>query len=238
MDDSDDEELQLMTDVALLEGRLKKAGCPFDETMYSHRFLNFEQQPLAKRLKLWRFRKQLREKLLADTLSPSAASGETAAAAPTVIKQEIKLETEIKSEQTARVHGNVSKSRPIFAYIEHPGRIPPEMSPLHVAFAERSVELLRRRPKSFASDLILHWNLLWEKGEIPVPIPRSCKGHQASGRADNFFVNGYFKMGQLHLMARGELPLPIPNNADDGADADADGAGATVHRREEARAGA
>ena len=116
MDDSDDEELQLMTDVALLEARLKKAGCPFDETMYSHRFLNFEQQPLANKLKLWRFRKQLREKLLADTLSPSAASGETAAAAPTVIKPEIKQETEkeIKSEQTARVHVNVSKSRPIF----------------------------------------------------------------------------------------------------------------------------
>ncbi len=37
MDDSD-EELQLMTDVALLDSLLKKAGCPFDETMYSHCF--------------------------------------------------------------------------------------------------------------------------------------------------------------------------------------------------------
>jgi hypothetical protein len=62
MDDSD-EELQLMTDVALLDSRLKRAGCPCDETMYSHRFLNFNEQPSANRLKLWRFRKQLRKKI-------------------------------------------------------------------------------------------------------------------------------------------------------------------------------
>ena len=64
MDDSDDE-LQLMTDVALLDARLKKADCTCDETMYSHRFENFKDLPLANRLKLWRFRKQLREKLVA-----------------------------------------------------------------------------------------------------------------------------------------------------------------------------
>jgi hypothetical protein len=115
MDDSDDEdaELELMTDVAVLDTQLNKAGFPFDETMYSHRFLNFSEQPLAKRLKLWRFRKQLREKLVAEMLSPSAASGETAAAAPTVIKQEIKQETEKKRtfEQTAYVHDNRRTSR-------------------------------------------------------------------------------------------------------------------------------
>ncbi len=192
MDDSDDEELQLMTEVALLEARLKKAGCPFDETMYSHRFLNFEQQPLANRLKLWRFRKQLCEKLLAETLSPSAASGETAAAAPIVIKQEIKQETEKKRKfkETANVHDNVSKSRPNFAYIEHSDGSVPVMLLLHVALAEKSVELLHQRPKSTAPDLIRHWNLQWETRSITVPIARSCKGHQASGRADNFFVNG------------------------------------------------
>jgi hypothetical protein len=88
MDDSD-EELQLMTDVALLDSRLKKAGCPCDETMYSHeshRFQNFIELPLANRLKLWCFRKQLREKLVAEMLPLSAASGETAAAAPAFIK--------------------------------------------------------------------------------------------------------------------------------------------------------
>ena len=78
MDDSD-EELQLMTDVAVLDARLKKADCTCDETMYSHRFENFKGLPLANRLKLWRFRKQLREKLVAEMLPLSAASGETAA---------------------------------------------------------------------------------------------------------------------------------------------------------------
>jgi hypothetical protein len=118
MDDSD-EELQLIADVALLDSRLKKAGCPFDETMHSHRFLNFNEQPLANRLKLWSFRKQLREKLVAEMLSPSPASGETAAAALTVIKQEIKQETEKKRkiEETAYVHEFISKSKPNFRYI-------------------------------------------------------------------------------------------------------------------------
>ncbi len=39
-------------------------------------------------------------------------------------------------------------------------------------------------------------------------------------------------MPQLHKMARGELPLPIPNT---GAAAGADGADATVRRREGVR---
>jgi hypothetical protein len=112
MDDSD-EELQMMTDVALLDSRLKKAGCPCDENMHSHRFQNFYEQPSAKRLKLWRFRKQLREKLVAEMLPLSAASGETAAAAATVVKQEIKQETEKKRkfEEPAYVHDNVAKSK-------------------------------------------------------------------------------------------------------------------------------
>jgi hypothetical protein len=114
-------------------------------------------------------------------------------------------------------------SKPNFRYIERYDGSAPVMSPLHVAFAEQSVELLRKHPKMTGPDLIRQGNKQYESGSITVNITRSCKGHQASGKADHFFVNGYFKMGQLHLMARGELPLPIPNNADDGADADADG---------------
>jgi hypothetical protein len=90
MDDSD-EEMQLINDVALLDSRLKQAGCPCDETMYAHLFRDFHDQPFAKRLKLWRFRKGIRHKLLADLAShtaPSASSGETAATSTPVIKQE------------------------------------------------------------------------------------------------------------------------------------------------------
>jgi hypothetical protein len=180
MDNSDDE-LQLMTEVAVLDARLKKADCTCDESMYSHRFENFKDQPLANRLKLWRFRKQLREKLVAEMLPLSAASGETATAAPAVIKEEIKQERDNKRkfEEPARVHGNVSKSKPTFSYKPHQDDSAPVMSPLHVAFAKQSVEQLRKRPKMTGPELIQHWNSLYADGSITVEIPRSCKGHQA-----------------------------------------------------------
>jgi hypothetical protein len=54
-------------------------------------------------------------------------------------------------------------------------------------------------------------------------------GHKAMGKADNFFNYGYFKMPQLHKMARGELQRPISNT---GAAAGADSADANVRRRE------
>ncbi len=90
MDDSD-EELQLINDVALLDSQLKQAGCPCDENRYVHLFRDLDGKPLAKRLKLWRFRKDLRQKLVASLLSRSelsAASGETAATSPPVVNQE------------------------------------------------------------------------------------------------------------------------------------------------------
>ncbi len=59
-------------------------------------------------------------------------------------------------------------------------------------------------------------------------------GHKATGKADNFFNYGYFKMPQLHKMARGELQLPISNT---GAAAGADSADANVRRREGGGAG-
>jgi hypothetical protein len=49
--------MQLINDVALLDSQLEAAGCPCKEKMYAHPFENFYDKPLAKRLKLWRFRK-------------------------------------------------------------------------------------------------------------------------------------------------------------------------------------
>jgi hypothetical protein len=53
----------LINDVALLDSQLEAAGCPCKENMYAHLFENFNDKPLAKRLKLWRFRKELRQKI-------------------------------------------------------------------------------------------------------------------------------------------------------------------------------
>jgi hypothetical protein len=97
MDDSD-EELQLINNVALFDSQLKQAGCLATKIFMSINFLDLNAKPLAKRLKLWCFRKELlREKLVVSQLSRSAlsaASGETAAASLPFIKQE----TERKSK--------------------------------------------------------------------------------------------------------------------------------------------
>jgi hypothetical protein len=52
MGDSD-EEMQSMTDVALLDSLLKQAGCPCDEKLYVHlsSFQDLNAKQLAKRLK-------------------------------------------------------------------------------------------------------------------------------------------------------------------------------------------
>jgi hypothetical protein len=99
MDDSD-EEMQLINNVALLDSQLEAAGCPCKEKMYAHLFQKFNDKPLAKRSKLWRFRKELGQKLVAEMLSrsaPSALSGETAATSPPAIEQE--TERKRKSEE-------------------------------------------------------------------------------------------------------------------------------------------
>ncbi len=54
MGDSD-EEMQLINDFALLDSQLEAAGCPCKEKMYAHLFENFNDKPLAKRSKLWRY---------------------------------------------------------------------------------------------------------------------------------------------------------------------------------------
>jgi hypothetical protein len=89
MDDSD-EELQLNNDGARRDSQLLVA--PATRNIYVHIFRDLDGKPLAKRLKLWRFRKELlRQKLVAVMLSRSAlsaASEKKAATSPPVLKQE------------------------------------------------------------------------------------------------------------------------------------------------------
>jgi hypothetical protein len=97
MDDSG-EEMELINNVDSLDSQLKQAGCPCDESLYVHLFRDLNEKLVAKRLKLWRFRKELlRKKFVATQLSRSAASGETAATSPPVIKQE--TERQRKNEE-------------------------------------------------------------------------------------------------------------------------------------------
>jgi hypothetical protein len=57
------------------------------------------------------------------------------------------------------------------------------MSPLHVAFAAKSVELLCKRPTLTGPELIELWNQEYEKGSITVETTRHGRGHRASKKA-------------------------------------------------------
>jgi hypothetical protein len=93
--------IELINDVALLDSQLKQAGCPCDENLYVHLSQGLDLKPLARRLKLWRFRKELSQKIVAPLLSHSAlsalthtydfaASRGTAAMSPRVFEKETK----------------------------------------------------------------------------------------------------------------------------------------------------
>ena len=226
MGDSD-EEMQLMTEVALLDEQLKQADCPCDAKIYAHLFQDLEKKPVEKRVRIWRWRKGMAQKLVDAMLSrssaPSASSGETAATSSPVIKLE-PPDCKRKFEEPPYVYPSAllddKRKKPKFRYIELPGGSKPLMSPIHVAFAANSVALLRRHPTMIGPELIAHWNQNhseeWSTGHANNSLPK--RGRGPSGRADHFFNNGYFLMPQLQGMARGDLPLPISNTRPDGAD--------------------
>ena len=152
MDDgSDDEELQLMTDVALLDAKLADAGRPFDETIFVHKFEGLHLKPLQKRLKLWRFRKQMREQLVAS-LPTRYASG---APADTPEHQPIRAPTANVEYDSRKAF---KSSKPRFVYAPHGDGSPPEMSHLHVAFATKCADWLRENNQMTQTDLIQRWN--------------------------------------------------------------------------------
>ncbi len=131
------EEMQLINDVALLDSRLKKAGCPCDETMFARLSRDFDANPFAKRLKLWQFRKNMRQRLLDDMLShsaPSASSGETEATSPPVIKQETERKRKFEEPPFVATSARPKENgKPIFCYIQQKF-LRSQDKPLHFGF--------------------------------------------------------------------------------------------------------
>jgi hypothetical protein len=120
MDDSD-EELQLNNDVALLNSQLKETCCPCDEKLYAsvHLFRNLDGKPFAKRLKLWRFRKELSKTLVASLLSSScsalsAASRDTAAKSPPGVKQDTEHKRKLEEPPFAGPSKQLHDKKPTF----------------------------------------------------------------------------------------------------------------------------
>ena len=121
-----------------------------------------------------------------------------------------------------RRHGNAPvehppkkrrSARPCFCYQERDDGKPPQMSLLHVNFAQLCVDSLRQRPDLTTGELIERFNA--SEYSNPEQYHRELRrGQKGSGKADHFFCNGYFRIQQLKDMAAGTLPLPVPLQTD------------------------
>jgi hypothetical protein len=87
------------------------------------------------------------------------------------------------------------------------------LQPLHVAFAHFAVNRLRLHRQQTQTQLINAWNSTHAPTWVTLldtVMPQTYK--RASGKADNFFNNGIFKILDLQAMAWGTLPLPVPQD--------------------------
>jgi hypothetical protein len=85
---------------------------------------------------------------------------------------------------------------------------PPEMSQIHVDFARLSCAYINANPHQ-ANQKILIDNFN-SSPHAKQCYDRVATGTKGTGRADNFFNNGYFKMADLRQIAFGMEKMPVP----------------------------
>jgi hypothetical protein len=79
---------------------------------------------------------------------------------------------------------------------------------IHVNFAQACVGWLKVNPALTGNDLIARFNA--SEHSRPEQYARELnRGQNSTGKADNFFTNGYFLIQHLKAMAKGTLPLPV-----------------------------
>jgi hypothetical protein len=130
-------------------------------------------------------------------------------AAPQLVKEEEEQKKGVKRNRSEGGGKPPSRKRRVrkHKYITRSDGRPPEMSQIHVNFAQLSVDFIRRDQDCSQRKLVDHFNssqyTTHEYARVASGIPRSNK-------ADNFFNNGYFKMEDLKKIASGVLVMPIP----------------------------
>ncbi len=124
----------------------------------------------------------------------------------------VAIERKSKREAGEAPARSRKKPLPCYAYVaeDHDSASPP-MAKIHVAFAHECVKRLQAQPNLTMQPLISAWNTA-----IPSDIidslhsyPVRWRGQGASGRASNFFNNGYFRIAELLDTAQGTLQLPV-----------------------------
>ena len=212
-----EEEVLLMTEVESLQSQLRKKGETFNdriENVFMERLLG---KPTSARIRIWTIR---RDQLRKMAEAPHATSGGPAASLDdtgTSLKADQHVEkAEEKQTKAEKRHGlengaRQPKKRPRQArkYTYHiwgDGQ-PPEMSQIHVDFASLSCAYIKANPQANQKILIDNFN---SSPHAKTSYGRVATGTKGTGRADNFFNNGYFKMADLRQIASDMVKMPVP----------------------------
>ena len=253
-DPTSDDELQLMCEAESLQAQLSDAGRPVDEKIAQFFMNSLASKSLPERIRKWQVRRDHLQNLLGLRLPRPASGGP--AVLPAVAGTGHDLEYPEKAATgvddrhppppgagvNRRRRGSAQmdspppaakrvrvKGKPQFPYTRREDGKPPEMTLLHVQFAQMSVDLLREDPALTSNNLIARFNDSAFSKEAKCPT----RGQRSSGKANNFFCNGYFRMDELREIATGALPLPVPleggqacrGGGADGGDRDGGGGG-------------
>ena len=234
LEPTSEDEFTLMGEVEVLEMKLTAAGHPPNELVKKRFDLRINAQaaqPLAVRVKSWNDRKAHLQLLVQSSSGGSAVSGPVLARAAERINDATKIEEgeasqnrpgkresvmqanglEEEERPEEAMPGRKRPKKPVMSYKVNDDGSPCEMREIHARFIEKNVAQLTVAPFLSCRELIADWN----KSSAISFRGRSRQstggrsGTMPSGRADNFFVNGYVSMADLVKMVGGELPLPV-----------------------------
>jgi hypothetical protein len=83
------------------------------------------------------------------------------------------------------------------------------MAAIHVKFVQMSVTLSQKNPAMACTELIQAWDTQHAK-DWSVAVRGGPNGRKGTGTAKHFFSNGYFKLSDVKMIAKGHQPALIP----------------------------
>ena len=219
--DSEDE-LLLMTEVESLQWQLRKKGATFYEKFENVFLEGLLGKSTSVRIRRWTIR---RDQLRKMAEAPHATSGGPAVSLDDTGTR-LKADQHVEKAEEKQTRGvkryrlgggreqrkkNQRQPRKHSYHIRGDGQ-PPEMSQIHVDFARLSSTYITSNPLNAQQKILIeNFN---SSSHATQRYPRVATGTPGSGKADNFFNNGYFKMEDLKKIASGMHPMPIPLKMD------------------------
>ena len=214
MEPDSDEEITIMGEVEELQSKLRRAGEPVDQNFATlvMNSITSESRP-SERRKKWRIRRECLQRLV-DNLHANSGGAAAVTVAPAVawipsqqptpdlrpvVKIDVKEENE-RPHKRQRIENNSYALK--YLYRIYDDGSAPEMAPIHVEFVKTSVERMKSSTTRLTMvTLIAEWNERHSQ--------EWRDSGPGSGKATNFFNNGYFTMQHLRLICQDKLPLPV-----------------------------